>query len=104
MKKLEPGCDRGEGVTDRRVKAILARMHQGAELHRIASEREGHYWMLMPGSERVPNAIAEAVVSEPRVVAEGAPVGRVSWTFKDRMVAKAQRLGEKAGAESTAAE
>lgn len=71
----------GEGVG---VKLILERLRQGASLHRIASERRGYYWLLMPGEEPVADAVAEAVASNPCVVADGAPVGRLSWEFADR--------------------
>lgn len=63
---------------------LISRMREGAELHRIASEREGHYWMLMPDMERVASEVAEAVVNEACMAMDPAPVGRVSWKYEVR--------------------
>ena len=68
-----------QGVT---VQSVLDRLATGARLHRVASARHGHYWVLMPGSEPGPSEVAEAASCADSVVAEGWTVGRVSWMYK----------------------
>lgn len=66
------------------VDEVLARLRDGAVLHRLASEREGVCWFLMPEQVRIPEAVAETVASAQGVVRDGAQVGRVSLKFEVR--------------------
>lgn len=85
---IEAPC--ADVVSAGEVSEVLQRLREGRVLHRIASERDGHYWMLMPGEQRIPNAIAEFVASKAGVVSEGAPVGRISWKVEDGRVVRAR--------------
>ena len=69
---------------------VLEKLRKGSELHRIASEREGHFWMLMPEATRVDDQVAEAVVINKQLVRIGSPVGRVSWRYVDKMEGDSQ--------------
>lgn len=68
--------------------AILEKLRNGSELHRVASEREGHFWVLMPEEIRVDGQVAEAVVINKQLARMGSPVGRVSWRYVDNAAAK----------------
>lgn len=55
------------------VDAVLARLHEGAQLRRVPTEGGDVAWILMPEGARIPEAVAERVVSDRGVVRDKAP-------------------------------
>lgn len=66
------------------VEAVLHRLADGAELHRVGSERTGVRWIIVPGRQPVASATAEAAAAMPGVIRAGSAVGRVSSYYRMR--------------------
>lgn len=66
------------------VRQVVERVSAGGILFRIATAHQGFIWVLMPGGEQLEPEVGEAAASDPNLVSDDGPVGRVSWEYRWR--------------------